>query len=388
MKLTNASVATLACPADKADHTYFCSELPGFGFRVRASGVKRWVVQLEIHGKSRRVTIGSPDLFTADQARRVARQTLAKARLGQDPAAEKAAAKAAAALTLGSVVQQYLADRQSRLRPSSMATLERDLLRWWKPLHHRPLNAISRKDIAAHLIGPPVAAARAKASLMRLSGWAVKQGLIDVNPVLNTVDPADHVKPRERVLSMEELAAIWRATDGPSAYDTIVRLLIVTACRRQEIGSLRHCELDRKNGLLVIPSERTKSHRELLLPIPPLAWQLIDDWCQRGAFPDHLFSGKGFKAWAISKHALDERSGVSGWTLHDLRRSTASHLGDLGVAPHAIEATLGHVLGSRVARTYNRSAYLNEIRTTLALWASRIEALVGDGERKIIPLRP
>jgi integrase len=388
MKLTNASIETLACPAGKADHTYFCDELPGFGYRVRESGVKRWVVQFEVHGKTRRVTIGSPELFTAEQARRIARQTLAKARLGQDPAAEKAAAKAAAALTLGSVIERYLADREGKLRPSSMATLERDLLRWWKPLHGLPLHKISRKDIAVHLSGPPGAAARARASLMGFYAWAIKQGLVEANPVINTIIPDEHIKPRERVLSMDEIAAIWRATDGPYAYDTIVRLLIVTACRRQEIGSLRHSELDRNNGLLVIPAERAKSHRELLLPIPTLAWRLIDDWCQRSAFPDHLFSGKGFKAWAINKRALDARCGVAGWTLHDIRRSVATHLGDLGVAPHAIEATLGHVLGSRVARTYNRSVYLNEMRTTLALWADHVRSLVEGSERKVLPLRP
>src|SRR5262245_45408486 len=147
MKLTSSSIAALVCPSDK---TYFCDDLPGFGLRVRASGVKRWVVQYEIHGQTRRVTIGSPDLFTADQARRVARQTLAKVRLGQDPAADKAEAKVAAKLTLGSVVNDYLADKAGKMRPSSMAHVRRYLLQWWKPLHGMPLHKVTRRDIAAH----------------------------------------------------------------------------------------------------------------------------------------------------------------------------------------------------------------------------------------------
>jgi integrase len=375
-------------PSWPGEVTYFCSELPGFGYRIRASGVRRWVVQYEMHGRTRRVTIGDPRVLSAEQARHTARQHLAKKALGIDVAAEKAEARIAAKLTLGSVTGEFLADRASKLRPSSMAVLERDLLRWWKPLHGLPLHNVTRKDVAAYLSGPPVAAARARASLMQLYAWAIKQGLAEANPVINTPIPDEHVRPRERVLSMDEIAAIWKACDRLSAYDTIVRLLIVTACRRQEIGSLRRSELDRKNGLLIIPAERAKSHRDFQLPIPPLAWKLIDDWCERSAFPDHLFSGKGFRAWAINKRALDARCGVTGWTLHDIRRSVATHLGDMGVVPTAIEAILGHVLGSRVARTYNRSAYVNEIRVTLATWADRLTALIEGVEKKIVPLHP
>ena len=133
----------------------------------------------------------------------------------------------------------------------------------------------------------------------------------------------------------------------------IVRLLIVTGARRQEVGSLAHSELDRANGTWIIPADRAKNKRDHILPLPPLAWSIIDAWIERGAFPDHLFSGKGFKAWAISKRALDARCGVKEWTLHDIRRSVATHMADMGISPHVIEAVLAHQTGSRVARTYN-----------------------------------
>jgi integrase len=162
-------------------------------------------------------------------------------------------------------------------------------------LHATPIHKITRRDIAAHLNGPPVAAARARSRLMACCRWAIEQGLIEANPVIGTGIPDKHIKPRERVLSLDEIAAIWKACDGPNAYDTIIRLLIVTACRRQEIGSLRHSELDWENGLLIIPPDRAKSKRTHTLPLPPLAWSIIDSWVERGAFPDHLFSGKGFQ---------------------------------------------------------------------------------------------
>src|SRR5262245_5675263 len=105
MKLTSSSIETLACPDGRAEATFFCSELPGFGYRVRRSGVKRWVVQYEFGGRTRRITLGDPRVLTAEEARRIARQHLAKKALGLDPAAEKAEAKAAAALTVRSVIE-------------------------------------------------------------------------------------------------------------------------------------------------------------------------------------------------------------------------------------------------------------------------------------------
>lgn len=386
MKLTASIVETVTCPEGKQDATYFDDGLPGFGLRCRGSGVRRYVVQYELNGHTRRITIGSPEVFGLDEARRIARTHLAKKALGHDPAVEKAEARRAAKHTLGAVITDYLDVCQTRLRPSTMEHLRRYLRDWWKPLHAMPIHKLTRRDIAAHLSGPPVAAARARSRLMAACRWAIEQGYIDANPCLGTGIPDRHVMPRERVLSLDEIAAIWKACNGPYAYDTIIKLLIVTACRRQEIGSLRWCELDRENGLLVIPASRAKNKRDHTLPLPPLAWSIIEAWIGRGAFPDHLFSGKGFKAWAINKSALDARIGIAPWVLHDIRRSVATHMADAGVSPHVVERVLGHELGSRVARTYNRSSYIADMRLALNMWASRLDALVDGSERKIIPL--
>lgn len=387
MKLTAGIIDSLTCPAGQIDKTYFDDSLPGFGLRCRGSGVRRYVVQFELNGHSRRITIGAPEVLGIEEARRIARQHLAKKALGHDPAMEKAEARRAAKHTLGAVVTDYLAVCQARLRPSSMEHMRRYLRDWWKPLHGVPIAELTRRDIAGASEWAAGCRGSSAQRLMACCRWAIEQGYTDANPVIGTGVPDKYITPRERVLSLDEIAAIWKACDGPYAYDTIIRLLIVTACRRQEIGSLQHSELDWENGLLIIPPERAKNKRTHTLPLPPLAWSIIDAWVERGAFPDHLFSGKGFKAWAINKSALDRRCTIGPWVLHDLRRSVATHLGDMGVAPHTIEAILGHQTGSRVARTYNRSAYLNEMRIALATWASRLDALIDGGERKIIPLR-
>jgi integrase len=175
-----------------------------------------------------------------------------------------------------------------------------------------PIASIKRSDIAPHLAGPPVAAARARTRLMTLCKWAIEQGYLDVNPAVGTTTPDKHIRPRERVLSAPELVAIWNGCDQPYAFDTIVKLLMLTGARRQEVGSMAHAELDRSTGIWTISGERAKNHRDHPLPLPPLAWDLIDAWVRRGALPDRLFSRKGFKAWATNERALDARCGVEG----------------------------------------------------------------------------
>jgi integrase len=388
MKLTASMIDSLSCPTGKNDATYFDDITKGFGLRCRSSGVRRWVVMYEnSSGQTRRITIGAPDVLSLDKARAVARKLLAEKALGGDPAAKKMEARQAAKHTLGSVIDSYLEQCETRLRPSTMRHLNRYLRDWWRPLANVPVNKLTRQDIAPYLTGPSVAAARARSRLMTCCRWAMEQGWLDANPTIGTGVPDRHIRPRERVLSAQELISIWNACDGGYAYDTIVRLLIVTGARRSEVGDLRWHELNRGAGTWTIPADRAKSGRDHVLPLPPLAWELIDAWAERGAGADWLFFSRGFQAWSQCKRALDARCGVESWVLHDIRRSVATHAADMGVAPHTVEAVLGHQYGSRVSRTYNRSAYFNDMRVALNLWADHLQSIVSGGERKIIALR-
>jgi integrase len=194
---------------------------------------------------------------------------------------------------------------------------------------------------------------------------------------------------RDRVLTDAELLAVWRACDRDDDLSKIVKLLILLGQRRQEVGGMCWSELDLEHALWRIPAERSKNKKPHVLPLPEAAMQVIRQiWRQRDR--DQLFgrSQRGFNGWN-AKAVLDERAGLAQpWTLHDLRRSFASGLGDLGVAPHVIEQVLNHQSGHKrgVAGTYNRSIYQNEVTAALALWASHVDGLLG-GERKIIALR-
>jgi hypothetical protein len=105
---------------------------------------------------------------------------------------------------------------------------------------------------------------------------------------------------------------------------------------------------------------------------------------------DQLFGSRGpggHSHWADGKRDLDKRSGVTGWVIHDIRRTVATRLADLGTAPHVIEQILNHVSGHKggVAGIYNRSSYDREVKTALALWSDHVRALVEGGERRLLP---
>jgi integrase len=392
MNLTRTSIDGISLPKGKKDAIFWDDTLPGFGLRIRAGGSRKWVVQYVLHGhQPRRVTIGSVAVFSPEEARKAAREILAKARLGQDTQEQRREEDRQSRLTLRALIDQYLAERGPRLRPRTRSQVERYLLRRWEPLHRTPASKIARRDVAALLKGPQVAAARARAALSALFVWAIKAGLADANPCIGTGRPDEDIPARERVLTDGELTAVWRAC-GDDEYGRIVKLLICTGARRDEIGALRWSELDMERGIWVLPVERSKNKRAHTLPLPELAWSIIAS-VPRMASRDYLFGVRavGFQAWSRNKIALDAALGdsVTPFVLHDLRRTVATRMADLGVQPHIIEAVLNHVSGHRrgVAGIYNRSSYEREVRTALAMWADRLQSLIDGGERRIIPLR-
>jgi integrase len=399
MKLIKANMAKIeadfavALANGKTDVIVFDDTLKRFGLRLRASGRRSWIIQYEKWTRSHRVTLGNAAVLTPEQARHLAVQELAKVDLGADVAGDRAEAKVKAKRLLKSVIEQYLKARQGELRETTFKEVTRYLMKTFKPLHVMPISAIQRADVASILRdkankGSPVAAATARSVLATFFAWAIGEGFVDVNPVADT-NRAKPSKPRDRVLSDAELAAVWNAC-AEDDFGKIVRLLILTGARRDEIGGMEWKELDRDNCTWMLPAHRSKNHRALKLPLPGLAWDIIENTTQR-ASNDHLFGiGKnGFNNFHSTKNTLQRRSGVSGWTLHDLRRSAATGMADLGIQPHIIEAVLNHVSGSKagVAGIYNRSPYEREVRNALAMWADHIHAIGTGAERKIVPIR-
>jgi integrase len=394
VKLTQRLVDSIALPAGKADAVHYDDALPGFGLRIRDGGSRMFVVQYKLGTQHRRMTLGSTAHLRLDDARAKARDILAAVRLGQDPAGEKAQAVAALADRCETHIRRYLARQKTKLRPSSYIRAEAHFLDHWKPLHALAITKIDRRTIASRLSElaadrGPAAADRARAVLSAFFVWAMREGLVEANPVAATNQPYDR-KGRERVLSNEELTQVWRAA-GDDSYGTIVKLLILTGQRREEIGQLRWSEIDFAGRVIRLPPERVKNGRPHDVPLSDPAIALLRTMPQlAGRDPVFGSGANGLGAYSIPKKALDARAGtMPPWVLHDLRRSTATHMAEIGVQPHIVEAVLNHVSGHKagVAGIYNRAAYEREKRQALDLWSEHVMAAVEDRKAVVLPLR-
>jgi integrase len=407
MKLTTSSVAALILPPGKIDSIFWDDELPGFGVRLRGSN-KIWVCQYRTASQQRRESLGDVRKVRLDDARKIARQRFALVELGADPAAEKAKARAdaaAARLTLGNVAERYLDARKHRLRPSSYAAAQRYFGTHCKPLLNRPIGTIKRSDVAARLqelvkAHGRASASKARANLSALFGWAMREGLVESNVVIATNDPAEGIASRERVLDAGEVRAILGACEDDD-FGKIVRLLLLTGQRRNEIAALRWSEINFDKAIIAMPPARTKNKKHHTVPLSNAALSIIRAHARHvdadGTARDLLFGKrrKGFTTWSNSKRNLDAAIAkafgmpLPRWTLHDLRRTAATRMADLGVQPHVIEAALNHTSGSKagVAGVYNRSSYEPEKRAALDRWAEHLMALVENRRSNVTPLK-
>jgi len=393
VKLTATSIRSLALPEGIRDKTFFDDDLAGFGVRLRAGGSKTYVVQYKIGSKHRRLPLGAVDAIDLGKVRGTAKDLLAAVRLGRDPAGEKLEQRQKVSTTFNSLLPRFLARQRARLKPRSYAETDRHLAVHCKPLHGKAIESIDRRAIAIRLgeiaeANGPVAANRTRASLSAFFAWLLREGIIETNSVLNTNKSVEN-GARERLLSDDELAAIWRAC-GDDQYSTIVKLLCLTGARRDEIGGLRWSEIDLDRALITLPPSRTKNRREHIIPLSPAVVPLLQAQERRldaDGTPRDLvfgFGARGWQDWSGSKADLDERiaeaqgAALADWRLHDFRRVMSTTMHErLGVMPHVVEACLAHISGHRggVAGVYNQAAYLDLRRSALEKWADHVAAL-------------
>jgi integrase len=212
-------------------------------------------------------------------------------------------------------------------------------------------------------------AVNARTTLSAMFNWAIGEGYdLAANPVTGTNRPQG-AKGRDRVLTADELRAVYRAC-GDDDFGRVVRLLILTGQRRKEVGEMTEEEI--VGDVWTIPAERAKNHNANDVPLTLLALNVIGK---------RKPSGRLWRvgSWSRAKAALDAKlTGIAPWTLHDLRRTFATGCADLGVLPHVVEAAINHVSGHKagVAGIYNRARYAPEVKAALTLWADHVQALV------------
>ena len=373
------------------DKVHFDDELPGYGLRVRGSGVHSFMVQYARAGVSRRIVIGKLGSIDPGKAYAGAKDLMAKVRLGQDPAAEREHVRARELETFGALLPRFLDRQQVKQKPRSYQETERHLMKHCKRFRQRSIASLDRRTIGALLAeiakhSGPGAANRVRASLSTYFMWLAREGYIDSNPVAFTNKSVEG-GAREHVPSDDDLRIIWQALSTDDQYGTIVKLLLLTSARRDEIGSLRWSETDLDEAIITLPPTRTKNRREHLVPLSAPALALLAAQPRRtgadGTPRDHVFgkgAERGYQGWSKSKTELDARigRGVRPWVLHDFRRALSTALHDrFGVPPHVVEVILGHVSGHKagVAGIYNKAAYLEERRRALERWGAHLMEL-------------
>ena len=400
MKLTASKIANHS-PLAKPDYILFDELVPGFGLRIRGTA-RTWIFQYPIgtqaHRITRRYKIGNFAAMEPAKARKIAEDLHAKAHLGEDPAAQKRQNRSQASDTFGKLVQAYLAFKEAELRGGSYDQVKRHLEVNAKSLHALPLSSIDRLIIGDRLnavakASGAVTANRTRASLSAMFAWAMGEGRAAANPVTNTNKRKEN--SRERVLANDELRTVWLAAEDDH-HGTIVKLLMMTGQRRGEIAGLRWSEIDLDRNLILLPGERTKNGKPHELPITDTVRNIIKSQPKTDG-RDFIFGygERAFSGWSRAKETLDEAIAKSAgnvlprWTLHDVRRSVATGMADIGIAPHIIEAVLNHVSGHKggVAGIYNRAIYTAEKAQALARWDEHLSALVSGQTSSITPLK-
>jgi integrase len=396
MKFTLSNVRTWSdFDKSKAEHIVFDETMPGFGLRIRVGDKKQhrtFIAQYKIGSKHRRITLGNVAKVTLEDAKQRAKIIFGKVADGKDPANEKAEARQVASHTLAAKIADYLEAKAASMKPRSYDETKRHLESHWRPLHGLALASIGRANVAAQVStiakeSGPVAANRSRASLSAFFRWAIGEGLSDHNPVTGT-NKQEEAGPRERSLSDPEAATVWLAAPE-NDYGRIVRLILLTGCRRDEIGSLQWSETDLKEKTITLPGERTKNKKPHVVPLSDSAVAILKQITQR-ATRDFVFGvGKGgFSGWSKSKREIDKTAKLKKpWTLHDLRRTVRTGLGKLGVQPHVAEAVLNH-LPPKLIRTYDRNTYAAEKRDALDKWAKHLKTVVAQATgTNVTPLR-
>jgi integrase len=293
------------------------------------------------------------------------------------------------------VVPTYLDERRDEFRPATFSEQKRYLERYWQGLHDTVLKDIKRENVVAIVdriakVHGRVAADRAKTSLSAFFTWAIDRSYCDATPVTN-IKARNQKGPRSRVLSEAELVEVWRACEDDD-YGWIIKLLILTAQRKSEIGDLSWPEIDMGKCQIELPEHRTKNGRPHIVALADETLSIIKSVSRREG-RTFLFGRRdsGFSGWSSGKAKLHRRlpKKMPAWTLHDIRRSVVTHLHERGFAqPHVVEAIVNHVSGHQagVAGVYNKAVYLAERRRALNMWGAHIAALVAGSRGNIVPL--
>jgi integrase len=357
---------------------------------VHATGRKGYAVRYRFHGLPRKLTL-QPGITLAS-ARKLAGDAMHAVAMGHDPCAAKKEAKREAAAaesdTLRAVCEEYFRRDGKNLR--GRAEQERVLARHVYPqLGGRQIHQIARKEIIRLLDriedGSGARAADiALAYLRRIMNWhAVRDEHFRTPIVKGMARTKASERARSRILADDELRAVWAASAAPGPFPTLVRFLLLTAARRSEASHLSWAEVA-DNGDWTLPASRNKTKVDLLRPLSAAALAALAA-SPRIDGSEYAFTSDGerpLSGYSKYKRKFDAACGVTGWTLHDLRRTARSLMSRAGVPSDHAERCLGHVIGG-VRGVYDRHEYYAEKRAAYEALAAQVERVVNPADNVV-----
>lgn len=411
VRLTETAIAKATKEVAAADVRRDLADAGEPGLRLRLTppserfkdGTRTWVLAArDRDGRMRRFPIGDfPAIGIAD-ARERARALRVQVKSGADPIEEarrrRAITRAAAdgVGTLRALLDLYgpplpakkgATAEAPKVKPigpgaglKSWLTGRARIERVFKKLLSRPLENLKAADLQTE--ADAYASAQIAASAVRcvrpVIKWGAGRGY--VSEAAAAVKPPAQVRRRDRVLTREELQALLPHLTTDNPYRAAMRIMILTLARREEVAGARWRDLDHAEGTLRLPT--TKNGLPHAIPLSRQAMTLLES-IGRGKPDALIFAARGggrLANWDRETKAVMKASGTAGWTRHDLRRTGATLLGELGVDPHVIEAALNHsAIHSSLATLYNASRYRPQVRAALQLLADRLDGIAAGG---------
>lgn len=382
-RLTDARIRSLSAKAKR----YEVWDGRGFGVRVALSGRKTFVFLYRFDGRPRRLSFGTyPQTSLAD-----ATEKLAKAQKlldqGIDPGAVALSERRAErdSPTFKDLSEEWIerwAKKNRQTWTEDQRKLDRDILPVWG---HRKAKDIKRRDVIELLDkivdrGAPVIANRTLQLVRQIFNFGVDRDVVEFNPAASIKQPAKE-KPRSRVLSEGEIRVFWDKLPGTKMQELsriALRLCLVTAQRRSEVVQARWSEID--GSWWTIPGSRTKNDQPHRIPLSGLALSLLEELSAISGGTDWLFPSPrgGCRMGAGLSKALGSNRKVFGlerFTVHDLRRTAASHMTALGHSRLVVGKVLNHTDDS-ITAVYDRHSYEKEKRLALEAWARKITSII------------
>jgi integrase len=386
LRLTARGLAALpASPTAQVD--FWDRDLPGFGVRVSSAGLRTAMVRYRKAGLYRRLKLGTlPPLSLAD-ARSLAAKALSEVTLGVDPARAREGDRGAA--TFAALAQTYLekhAVPKKRTAREDERIIRVELLPRWRG---QQAKEIKTADVIALLDKiasrpAPIMANRTLALVRKIFNFGITRRLVEANPC-HLVERPGQERRRDRVLSEDEIRALWNALDAaPAKLAGALKLLLLTAQRKSEVLRMRWQDIDA--SWWTIPAEFAKNRLAHRVPLSPQAIAVLNT-LRTNATEPWVFPGRNH---GVSKPLTNiertlrrarARSKVANCTPHDFRRTAASLMTGMGVSRLTVKKLLNHV-DSEITAVYDRHSYDPEKRLALEAWGRRVEEIVTGTSRK------